>query len=98
VPTIAAISLFYMVNHWISWSNALLYIQTAGPIPLQMVLRQILIQNRPTARRSPDRLLRFGRDFAARKLSNIARKPSSSAIVPIICVYRSFRSISRRAL
>jgi putative aldouronate transport system permease protein len=45
VPTIAAISLFYMVGHWNSWTSALIYIKTAAKTPLQLVLRSILMQN-----------------------------------------------------
>jgi putative aldouronate transport system permease protein len=45
VPTIAAITLFYMVGHWNAWSSALIYIKTPVKFPLQLVLRSILIQN-----------------------------------------------------
>ena len=36
-PTIAAISLFYMVGHWNSWTSALIYIKTPTKYPLQLV-------------------------------------------------------------
>ena len=42
---IAVLVLYYGVGHWNSWFNAMLYIQDRKLQPLQLVLRQILIQN-----------------------------------------------------
>ncbi len=44
-PIIAVSVLMYAVVHWNSYFSALVYITEAGKYPLQMVLRQILIQN-----------------------------------------------------
>ena len=44
-PIIAVQVLLYAVGHWNSFFNALLYLQSARLFPLQMVLRDILLQN-----------------------------------------------------
>ena len=42
---IAVMILFYAVNHWNSYFNALIYLKSAEKYPLQLVLRNILIVN-----------------------------------------------------
>lgn len=44
-PVIAVMTLFYGVGHWNAWFNASLYIQNRDLLPLQVILREILIQN-----------------------------------------------------
>lgn len=48
-PTIAVICLYYAVAHWNSWFNAMLFIRDREHYPLQLILREILIQNDTTA-------------------------------------------------
>jgi putative aldouronate transport system permease protein len=45
MPTIAVLILFYGVDHWNSWFPAMLYIRKRQLYPLQLILREILIQN-----------------------------------------------------
>jgi putative aldouronate transport system permease protein len=45
MPVIAVMILFYGVAHWNSWFGAILYIRDRNLYPLQLVLREILIQN-----------------------------------------------------
>ncbi|WP_406457103.1 carbohydrate ABC transporter permease [Streptomyces sp. NBC_00876] len=42
---IAVISLFYAVGYWSQWFNAMLYIQDSEKYPLQMILRQLVLQH-----------------------------------------------------
>lgn len=42
---IAVISLFYAVGYWSQWFNAMLYIQDSDKYPLQMILRQLVLQH-----------------------------------------------------
>jgi ABC-type sugar transport system, permease component len=42
VPTLAAITLFYAVDRWNEWWNAMIYIQDPAKFPLQLFLRQML--------------------------------------------------------
>ncbi|NOU85386.1 ABC transporter permease subunit [Paenibacillus sp. LMG 31460] len=44
-PIIAVISLFYAVGHWNQYFNALLYVKHQELYPIQLVLRDILVQN-----------------------------------------------------
>jgi putative aldouronate transport system permease protein len=44
-PTLAVLLLFYAVGHWNSWFTAMLYIRRHEMYPLQLILREILIQN-----------------------------------------------------
>ncbi len=85
VPTIAAITLFYMVGHWNSWSNALIYIKNPEKYPLQLVLRSLLIRNQTGGATSGEAYYEPGEDYAVRLLLQYAAIIVS--IVPIICVY-----------
>ncbi len=44
-PIIAVLALFYAVNHWNSYFSALIYLRDQELFPLQLVLREILIEN-----------------------------------------------------
>ncbi len=52
IPTIAALGLFYAVQHWNAWTNALIYLKDKEKFPLQLVLRTILINNQAGAQMS----------------------------------------------
>ena len=43
-PIIAVIGLYYGVGHWNSWYNAMLYLTNRDLYPIQLVLREILIE------------------------------------------------------
>ncbi|MEC0239739.1 carbohydrate ABC transporter permease [Paenibacillus dokdonensis] len=44
MPIIAVMILFYAVSHWNAFFNALLYLSDKDKFPLQLILREILIQ------------------------------------------------------
>jgi len=44
LPVIAVMVLFYAVGHWNSYFQALIYLQSRENFPLQLILREILIQ------------------------------------------------------
>ena len=44
-PTVAVLLLYYGVGHWNSWFNASIYIDNQDLLPIQNVLRAILIEN-----------------------------------------------------
>lgn len=44
MPIIAVMIIFYGVDHWNSYFNALLYLRDRGKYPLSLVLREILLQ------------------------------------------------------
>ncbi|MGG3835816.1 carbohydrate ABC transporter permease [Paenibacillus thiaminolyticus] len=45
MPIIAVMVLFYSVDHWNSYFSALIYLTDRDKFPLQLILREILIQN-----------------------------------------------------
>lgn len=53
VPTslaiISVMVLYYAVAHWNAWFNASIYLKDRSLFPLQLVLREILIQNNTSA-------------------------------------------------
>nr|WP_310500979.1 carbohydrate ABC transporter permease [Paenibacillus qinlingensis] len=45
LPIVAVMVLFYGVGHWNAFFNALIYLNDRSMFPLQLILREILIQN-----------------------------------------------------
>jgi len=45
LPILAVMTLFYSVGHWNSYFSALIYMTDRGNYPLQLILREILIQS-----------------------------------------------------
>ena len=46
VPIIAVLVMFYAVGHWNGYFGALIYLRDKSKFPLQIILRNILIENR----------------------------------------------------
>lgn len=44
-PIIAVMALFYAVGHWNTFFDAMIYLNSSSKFPLQLVLREILLQN-----------------------------------------------------
>ncbi len=80
-PIIAVISLYYMVTRWNEFMNGVMYLQNRPDLqPLQMVLRQILVQNEVASE------LGGGADVQA---YSEAMKYAVVVVstIPIMCVY-----------
>ena len=45
-PIIAVLTLYYAVGHWNSYFNAMIYLKDRAKFPLQVFLREILVQGR----------------------------------------------------
>ncbi len=45
LPTLMVLVLYYGVAHWNSWFNAMIYLRKRTLFPLQLILREIIIQN-----------------------------------------------------
>ena len=83
MPTVAVLILYYAVGHWNSWFNAMIYLKTRDKFPLQLILREILIQNDTTA-------MTAGSGDTGDKLAiaeTIRYATIVVATVPILCVY-----------
>ncbi len=48
-PIIAVITLFYAVQHWNQFFQALIYLRDESKYPLQLILREILVENQVAA-------------------------------------------------
>lgn len=79
--TIAVISLFYAATRWNEWFNAAIFLQSRKYYPLQLVLREILIQN--------DVSNMTGADAIDSMLLSTTIKYATIVVatVPILCVY-----------
>ncbi|WP_186321152.1 carbohydrate ABC transporter permease [Lysinibacillus fusiformis] len=64
LPVMAVMVLFYAVGHWNSYFQALIYLQDQDKFPLQLILRQILIQGQ-----ADDMIKATSESFLAQKLS-----------------------------
>lgn len=45
---LAVIALYYAVGHWNSWFNAMIFLRDRSKFPLQLIMREILLQNDTT--------------------------------------------------
>lgn len=79
---IAVICLYYAVQHWNSWFNALLFLNTREKFPLQLILREILIQNDTNSMIS-----NVGNDEQAYLSETVKYAVIVIATLPILCVY-----------
>ena len=77
-PTVAVITLYYAVSHWNSWFNAMMFLRDKTQYPLQLILRQILIQN-DTAD------MTAGADYLVSETIQYATVVV--ATLPILCIY-----------
>ena len=82
IPTMAVIALFYGVSHWNSWFNAMIYLPDKTKHPLQLVLRDILI-NAQTSEMTVDDA--FSDRYAASQTVKYAT--IVVATVPILFLY-----------
>ena len=82
-PIIAVIALYYMVSLWNSYFNEMIYLTSRSKFPLQLVLREILIQN--------DTASVGGAASNAGDVQSYAENLKFAVIVvstiPILCVY-----------
>ena len=92
---VATIALFYAVSHWNSWFPAVIYLNEAERYPLQVILRQIVIENQMT-----EALLERGemaaaqavleeqqRDNLIASVDRIKFATLFSSIVPMLVIY-----------
>ena len=82
VPTIAVLVLYYGVFHWNSWFNALLYIRKRELYPLQLILREMIIQNSAAASMNLS-----AADDSAMIGETIKYATIVVATAPILCLY-----------
>ena len=83
VPIIAVMCLFYGVGHWNAWFSAMIYLTMRRDLwPLQLFLREILIQNRADML-----VVDYAPEARAPMVEIIKYAMIIIATVPIMCVY-----------
>lgn len=80
--TIAVVVLFYAVGQWNSWFNASIFLQDRSLYPLQLILRDILIQNDSSQMNRSD----LENNMAIYK-DLIKYCTTVIATLPILCIY-----------
>ncbi len=83
MPVVAVMILDYGVAHWNSWFNAMVFLRDRGLFPLQLFLREILIQN------NTDRMVQGGAEMMEESYTKELVKYCTIVIstLPILCIY-----------
>ncbi len=86
VPTLAVIAMYSIVGHWNAWFNASIYIRDRAKFPLQLILREILIQNDTS---SMDNSVISGVDMGEKAMLNTTIQYATImvATLPVLCIY-----------
>ena len=82
MPVVAVMLLFYGVGHWNNWFSAVLYIRHRSKYPLQLILREILIENEVSSMTTDVGSLDKEAISETIKYATIV-----VATVPILCIY-----------
>lgn len=83
--TIAVIALYYIVGEWNSWFNAMIYLRDNSKRPLQLFLREILIENSTNSNAASANV---DADISAAFLEeSIKYCTIVVATLPILCIY-----------
>ena len=94
-PTLAVLVLYYVVQHWNSWFNAMIYLHDKSLYPLTLFLREILMASQidPSTVQDPELQARLAEMAGAIKYSLIV-----VSMVPVLIIYpfvqKYFRSLS----
>jgi putative aldouronate transport system permease protein len=82
-PIIATLTLFYLVDRWNEWYNALIFIRNTDLQPLQLVLRSIVMEssivNNVTSAAAMEQMQNF--NMGVKMAAVIV------TILPVMCVY-----------
>lgn len=84
MPIIATFTLFYGVDRWNEWWNAMMYINDTRKYPLQLLLRNLIVKNFSSASMATA-YAQDSAQFVAKE--NIKMATAVVAIVPITVVY-----------
>ena len=85
IPTLAVILLYYGVGHWNSWFPATIYLEDNTKLPIQTVLRSIIIQNETLLGGATEVI--EGETYANDYTETIKYAVIVISTIPILCVY-----------
>lgn len=77
-PTLAVLTMYYGVGHWSSWFSASIYLKDNDKLPIQNVLRSVLIQGQSTGVEAV---------FIDSYVETVKYAAIVIATVPILCIY-----------
>ncbi len=75
-PIIAVLTLYYGVGHWNAYFNALIYLQDRTKYPLQVFLREILVQGR-----FAEALIQSGEALSAEQMAELAKQSKTADMI-----------------
>lgn len=82
MPTVAVVALYYVVAHWNEWFNAMLFIRDRELYPLQLHLREILLQN------DTESMTTYAAAGEQQSLGETIKNATIIiATVPVLCMY-----------
>lgn len=82
MPTVSVVALYYVVAHWNEWFNAMLFIRNRELYPLQLHLREILLQNDTEA------MTTYAAAGEQQSLGETIKNATIMiATVPVLCMY-----------
>jgi len=90
LPPLATLTLFSAVSHWNEWARALYFINNEFKLPLQMVLRRMILDPySSTMRGNMDKAYQNLMGGSAETLFDVAIKSATVTVttLPILCVY-----------
>ena len=82
MATVAVMILFYGVGHWNAWFDAMIFLRTREKYPLQLILREILVNNS-----TESMTMGAAADDVEQLSDNLKYAPIVVATLPILCVY-----------
>ena len=82
LPIIATVTLFYSVDKWNEWFNAMVFVRKAEIQPLQLILRSMILDSQ-VANEAAATLAIEDRSFS----SGIKMAAVVVTMLPIMCVY-----------
>lgn len=82
LSTVSVITLYYIVQHWNSWFDAVIFLRKSDKFPLQLVLRDILLQNS-----GGDMLMGTNAGESAMLSELIKYAVIIVSTVPVLCIY-----------
>lgn len=85
IPTLAVILLYYGVGHWNSWFPATVYLEDNTKLPIQAVLRSIVIENEMLLGGATEVI--EGETYANDYTETIKYAVIVISTIPILCVY-----------
>ncbi len=84
IPTLAVIALYYGVGQWNSWFQATIYLKDNSKLPIQAILRSILITNEKKLNTGMEIV---GNQYKDTYTETIKYSCILISTVPILCVY-----------